>query len=271
MSIIEKAMEKARQAAGEVDKKDPALPDAPAPQQLPVKDDPKVVHVTPAPELIMADPARYNLGGEYRLLKETLLALRKDHPNKNMFMVASAMRNEGKTVVACNLAATLAHEFDHTVLLIDADLRSPSCHAMFGLQRPKGLSDCLLHSVPFSDALIRTDLGRLSFLGAGSNISNPAELFTSNLMRDLLQEIKQRYPDRITIIDSAPLLPFAETRALSRIVDGIILVARENITAKNHFDSALKTLDGCPLLGVVYNDASSYGSDKEIFDLPSAY
>lgn len=271
MSIIEKAMEKARLAAEEGNKVIPSLSKSPTPPQLPLKESSKSVHVTPAPELIMADPTRYNLGGEYRLLKETLLALRKEQPNANMFMVTSAMRNEGKTVVSCNLAATLAHEFDHTVLLMDADLRAPSCHGMFGLQRPRGLSDCLLHNVPFSDVLIRTDLGRLSLLGAGSSITNPAELFTSNLMRDFLQEIKQRYPDRITIIDSAPLLPFSETRALSRIVDGIILVVRENVTAKSHLDSALKTLDGCPLLGVAYNDASSYGSDKEIFDLPGAY
>ena len=186
-------------------------------------------------------------------------------------MVTSAMRNEGKTMVANNLAVTLAYEYDIRVMLIDADLRAPCCHKMMGIKRDKGLSDILLHGTPFEEVLIHTGLGRLSMIGAGSPIEKPDELFTSTLMSNFLHEVKERYFDRVVIIDTVPLLPFPESRALSQQVDGIILVARENVTAKAHLDEALNELEGLPLLGVVYNDASNYGADREVFELPYAY
>lgn len=281
MSIIEKAMEKARKNANRQKMRLSAQlpPDIGAytdeeRRQKEALRDIRVtdgIEVRPVPELIMARSADLSQGGEYRLLKEYLLALRKYQPALNMFMITSAMRNEGKTMVSCNLSATLAHEFDHTVLLIDADLRAPSCHRMLGITRPRGVCDCLLRGSPISEVLIHTGLGKLALLGAGDPIDNPAELFTSSIMRDFLFELKHRYSDRIIIIDTPPLLPFAETRALSRLVDGVILVARENVTAKNHLDAALRTLEGTPLLGVVYNDTVSYGTDKEIYETPYNY
>lgn len=288
MSIIEKAMEKARQDLGDV--KQEGVP----PQQQPRPSHPihpsqvrlraadakessvatrkKNQNIAPRPEIIMARSNVPTQGGEYRLLKEYILALRREQPDKSLFMVTSPMRNEGKTVVSCNLAATLAREFDHTVLLVDVDLRAPTCHKMMGLpDRPKGLSDCLIHNDPFSEHVIHTGIGRLSMLCAGSPINNPAELVTSRRMQKFLLEIKHRYPDRIVLLDTLPVVPFSESRALSRMVDGILLVVRENVTGKAHLDSALCSLEGSPMLGVVYNGASSFGTDKEIFDLVYEY
>ena len=276
MSIIEKAMEKARQGS-------PQSLEAPQPRmvsqsahQMEEQEKPReplhVVRFDPAPELVMCQPQTASLGGSYRLLKERLLGMRKERPDMNLFMISSSMRAEGKTVVSCNLAAAMALEFDHTVLLIDADLRAPSCHKMFGLPgRPKGLTDCLLYDTPFSDVVMHMDLGRLSLLCAGSATDNPSELFTSNRMQKFLLEIKHRYPDRIVIIDTVPLLPFAESRALTRVVDGVVLVVREKVTAKAHLESTLRILEGSPLLGVVYNGTSSYGADREIFELVYGY
>lgn len=288
MSIIEKAMERARREQAEQVAAFPETPPIPelAPQvpekttfvenkvwQDGNKEEVATVVVKPVPELIMAHSRSLNVGGEYRLLKEYLLSLRKSRPDMSLFMVASSMRNEGKTTVSCNLATAFAQEFDHTVLLVDMDLRAPTCHRMFGLSgRPKGVVDCLLHNVSFSDVVIHTNLGRLSLLPAGSAMDeSPSELFTSNRMIDFLAEIKHRYPDRIIILDTVPLLPFAESRALSRIVDGVLLVVRENVTSKAHLEATMHALDGAPLLGVVYNGASSYGTDKEIFELVYDY
>lgn len=264
MSVIEKALEKARQQALS-ETGAPALgsPAATVPAEN------KAEAVTPAP-LLTAGLSNALMGEEYRLLKERLLSMAKKD-GMNMFMVTSAMRNEGKTLISCNLALALAHEFDHTALLIDADMRAPSCHRMFGLKRSPGLTDCLLRSLHFSEALIHTGMGRLSFLPAGTPVPSPAELFSSHLMQDLLLEMKQRYPDRVIIIDTSPILPFAETRTLSRTVDGVLLIVRENITSRSHLESALQCLKNSRLLGLVYNDVGNYGPEKEVFNLSYTY
>ncbi len=227
----------------------------------------RTTQINPIPELIMASQEALTLGGSYRLLKEYIIALRKSQPEKSLFMITSPMRNEGKTLTSCNLACALAAEFDTTVLLIDVDLRAPSCQRVLGVKNPpKGLSDCLMHNTPITDCLIHTGIGKLSLLCAGSIIDNPAELTTSKRMQDFLLEVKHRYPDRIIILDSLPLLPFAESRALSRMVDGVILVVRENVTYKSHIEASLQHLQDVPLLGMVYNAATAYGTEKDIFN-----
>ncbi len=229
------------------------------------------IRIKPGPAVVTANKAPGFMGEEYRLLKERLFTISRASRNMNVFMITSPMRNEGKTVVSCNLALSLAHDFDHTVLLIDADLRAPGCHRLLGLPRSTGLVDCLMGEGNFQDSLVHTGVGRLSFLSAGTATPNPAELFSSSLMNDLLHEMKHRYPDRFIIIDTSPILPFAETRALSRLVDGVILVARENVTLKAHLTSALQTLEGSNVLGIVYNDAGNFGTDKEVFNLCYTY
>ncbi len=273
MSVIEKALEKARQEACR-ENSAPVAPAAPekavqTPPAAPIAPAANKTAAAPAP-LLAAGLSDSLMGEEYRLLKERLLSLSKKN-GINLFMVTSPMRNEGKTLISCNLALALAYEFDHTALLIDADMRAPNCHRMLSLQRGPGLADCLLHDLDFGEALIRTGLGRLSFLPAGNPVASPPELFSSNRMQSLLLEMKRRYPDRIIIIDTAPILPFAETRALSRAVDGTLLVVRENVTSKNHLESALQCLDSSSLLGLVYNDVGNYGPEKEVFNLSYSY
>ncbi len=270
MSIIEQALEKARRAAQqEVD--EPRTP--PAPERTPQSQsaDPRSASANSVPPSqaprIQPDPG----GEEYRLFKEKLLAVRQNNSAMNMFLITSPMRNEGKTHVTCNLAMSLAHELDHTVLLIDADMRSPSCHRVLGIPRPEGLSDCLVHGKNFWEVLIHTGIGRLSFISSGTPVSNTSELFASNLMRDLLMEIKQRYEDRIILIDTAPILPFAETRSLSRVVDGVVLVVRENVTVKSHLEATMRLLKDSNFIGAVYNDAQHCGTEKDIFDLRYTY
>ena len=268
MSIIEQALEKARRTARREPDAPPIAPprpwqDVPAGGNTPAADG----ALLPREPIIRTAP----VGEEYRLFKERLLAIQKADHSKNMFLITSPMRNEGKTHVACNLARSLAQELDHTVLLIDADMRSPSCHRMLGIPRPEGLSDCLTRGKKFWEVLIHTGVGRLSFLSSGLPAPNTAELFASKLMRDLLMEIKQRYDDRIILIDTTPILPFAETRSLSRLVDGVILVVRENVTVKSHLEATMRLLKDSNFIGAVYNDAQNQGADKDIFNLRYSY
>ncbi len=194
---------------------------------------------------------------EYRKLKSSLTAFMRKDQFKNVIMVTSSVACEGKSITALNLAITLAQEFDHTVLLVDADLRKPSLHDYLGMETGKGLSDYLAGEAVLGDLLIRIGIGRLTFLPAGTPIRNPVELFSSQKMKVFVAEIKKRYPDRFIIIDTPPVLPFAETRLLGALVDGIVFVVREGQTTLENINESINALGKSKLVGTVYNDASA--------------
>lgn len=189
---------------------------------------------------------------EYRKLKEALVKMTKREHFENLIAVTSATAGEGKSMTAVNLAASLACEFDHTVLLVDADLRRPSVHRYLGLGSHKGLSDCLLEGLDIGEFLIKTDIGKLSVLPGGTPMPNPAELFSSETMRALFREMKARYADRYIIIDTPPVLPFAETRSIAGFVDGVVLVVKEGGPSLEQVQTAIDALDN-KVLGLVYN------------------
>ncbi|MBW4054713.1 MAG: tyrosine-protein kinase family protein [Proteobacteria bacterium] len=194
---------------------------------------------------------------EYRKLKSVIVKMTKEGSFLNMLMVTSSIGGEGKSLTSLNLALSMAQEFDHTVLLVDADIRKPTIHSYLGIKNSAGLTDCLLDDVDVKDALIRTGIGKLSFLPAGRSVPNPAEVFTSQRMRDFFLEIKNRYHDRYIIIDTPPVLPFAETRSLSTIVDSIVLVAKEGLVTLHNIEETMEYIKGTPLLGIVYNEATT--------------
>lgn len=194
---------------------------------------------------------------EYSKLKSVIVQLTKKGSFLNMLMVTSSLGGEGKSLTSVNFALSLAQEFDHTVLLVDADIRKPTIHTFLGLENSLGLTDCLLDGVDMKDALLRTGIGKLSILPAGRSVPNPAEVFTSQLMRDFFLEMKTRYHDRYIIIDTPPVLPFAETRSLSAIVDGIVLVAKEGLVTLHNIEETIESIKGAPMLGIVYNEAAT--------------
>jgi receptor protein-tyrosine kinase/non-specific protein-tyrosine kinase len=211
---------------------------------------------------------------QYRKLKSSLLRLTNEGWSRNMLMVTSAIAGEGKSLTAANLAITMAQEYDLTVLLIDADLRRPSIHTYLGFEQTIGLSDCLQDGIDIGDAIIKTNIGnigdatintnfsKLSVISAGREVEKPLELFASKKMQELMTEIKHRYKDRYVIIDTPPLLPFAETRSLAQIVDGIVFVIQEGVTPQESVLEAREVLKGCPILGVVLNDSTSLNTES---------
>ena len=198
---------------------------------------------------------------QYRKLKSALVRLTNEDRFRNLLMVTSAIAGEGKSLTAANLAISMAQEYDLTVLLIDADLRRPSIHEFLGFEQTIGLSDCLQDGINIGDAIIKTDIDKLSVISAGREVAKPLELFASKKMQELMAEIKHRYNDRYVIIDTPPLLPFAETRSLAHIVDGVVFVIHEGVTPQESVLEAKEILKGCPVLGVVLNDST--GLDPE--------
>lgn len=210
----------------------------------------------PEETLVVVNQPLSPMAEEFRKLKESLVKMTRRERFDNLIAVTSATVGEGKTMTAVNLAASLAGEFDHTVLLVDADLRRPSVQKYLALEHHKGLSDCLREGLDVGDVLVRTDIGKLTVLPAGTPVANPVELFTSEAMRLLFQELKHRYPDRYIIVDTPPVLPFAETRSVAGMADGVLLVVREGRPSIAQIEDAIEALGG-NVLGIVYNGAQS--------------
>lgn len=257
MSRIESALEKAAQLRG-------AAQAAPAERSPDPAASPKVhgptrtITIAPGNRLLATLTEPHSAVAEqYRKLKGSLVRITKEGTFRNLIMVTSAVAGEGKSLTAANLAISLAQEFDLTVLLVDADLRRPSIHNYFGFEQGVGLSDCLQDGNDIGEAIVKTDLGKLSIISAGREVEKPLELFASRRMEELLAEIKTRYSDRYVIIDTPPLLAFAESRALAHMVDGIVFVVHEGVTPQKDVMEAKELLKGCPVLGVVLNDSTT--------------
>lgn len=203
----------------------------------------------------LGDPAGV-VAEQYRKLKSMIIRLTKRDAFRNVLMVTSSLSSEGKSVTCVNLALMLAQEYNHTVLLVDADLRRPSLHQYLGIEPGAGLADVLLGACDLSAAIVPTGMPKLSFLASGSAVRNPAELLSSQAMKDLLRELKQRYRDRYVLIDTPPALPFAETHAVSMLADGVVFVVKEGAASMNNIREALEIMAEAHLLGLVYNDAS---------------
>lgn len=199
---------------------------------------------------------------EYRKLKSVLVKLTEGPEFRNTLMVTSSVPNEGKSLTALNLSVSLAQGLDNTVLLIDADLRRPSLHRYLEIEDGPGLSDILRGEAEIGAAIVPTGIGKLSIIRAGSHVDNPVELFSSQRMKAIVEEMKQRYPDRYVIFDTSPLLPFAESRALAHTVDGVLFVVMERLASQGAIREALDSIRGASVLGVVYNAAESSGNEE---------
>jgi protein-tyrosine kinase len=206
------------------------------------------------PLVVTHNDPRSPVAEEFRKLKSRLLHLEQAGQGKRSLMITSSLGGEGKSVTTINLAITLAQEYDHTVLMVDADLRKPTLHRYLGVPAAPGLADCLMDGMDPAEGIIRTGLGKLSFLPAGREVENPAELLASERMRQLVQQMRRRYPDRFLLIDTPPILPVAEARILSKLVDGVIFVVREGGVGMTDLQEALDGVQRDKVLGIVYNN-----------------
>jgi receptor protein-tyrosine kinase/non-specific protein-tyrosine kinase len=254
MSRIEKALEKAvrlRETGAALN------PDENAAAPVLAEGEP-VTFTTENPYLVTFREPASPIAEEYRKLKTAIMRqTKKDF--RNTLTITSPLSGEGKSITCVNLAVMLAREYGQTVLLVDADLRRPMLQDYLGISPDRGLSDCIADNVDAAEAIVKTGIPKLSFLSSGRRVDNPAELVSSFKTKNFLTELKHRYPDRYVLIDTPPLLPFAETQALALLADGVVFVVREGVASPKGITDALELLKGAAVLGVVYNDASSAG------------
>lgn len=268
MSRIEVAMEKAARLRQEREREQPAEAPAPVTASQPQKEQWTSGASLRYGKLAPTDPFLVNLhdphsptAEEYRKLKSALVKMTTGEVFRNCIMVTSSLPCEGKSLTALNLALTLAQELDHTVLLVDADLRRPSLHSYLNLEQGVGFSDVLTGKAQLGETIIATGIGKLSVIRAGGRVENPTELFSSQHNKTVITELKSRYPDRYIIFDTPPVLPFAEARSLAHLVDGVLFVVMERLASQANIAEAVESLKGCPVLGTVYNAATVDNKD----------
>ncbi len=217
--------------------------------------------------LISPDAPRSQLADQYRVIKRPLIANAMGKgaaPIKrgNLIMVTSAISGEGKTFTAVNLAMSIAMELDNTVMLVDADVPKPSVLKMLGLPPAPGLLDALTdESVALSQVLMRTNVDKLSLLPSGTQHPRATELLASEAMIKLLDEMANRYPDRIIIFDSPPLLMTTESRVLASHMGQVVVVVRAERTARSDVKHALAAIESCPVKMMLLNQARAATQD----------
>ena len=214
--------------------------------------------------LVTAAGGRTALVEDFRIIKRPLIkrafAARKpgDNPG-NLIMITSSLPGEGKTFCAINLAMSIAMELDHTVLLVDADVARPSVLRTLGLPAQRGLMDILLDdNIDMADVMLRTNVNTLSILPAGTSSPRATELLASHMMKNLVNEIANRYPDRIVIFDSPPLLLTSESHVLASNMGQIVLVVESERTTQHAVKESLRQLEGLSNVNLIYNKSREF-------------
>lgn len=203
---------------------------------------------------------------EFRRIKRPLIdnALKRlggvgEH--MNLIAVMGAVPGVGKTFCSVNLAASISLEREVSVMIVDADVAKPHISTAFGMAGRPGLIDALLDDgINLDDIIVRTDLNDIQILPAGQSHQQSTELLASDRMASLMHEISSRYPDRIIIMDSPPLLITSEAQAVARQAGQIAFVIECGKTTNQQVHDALELLDRNKAINVIFNK-SAHGTN----------
>jgi capsular exopolysaccharide synthesis family protein len=226
--------------------------------------EPTEMEATPTVKIDVAIDARLvsltdarGLGAEkFRALVTRLEHQRKDRQLRSL-QVTSAINNEGKTLVAGNLAVTLAKHTGSRVLLVEGDLHRPTLASLFGLRDLRGIGDwwkAREENERIAQYVYRLNEIPLYFLGAGRPSDQPSQVLQSSRFGETFARLTGWFD--WVVVDSAPILPVIDANLWSRIVDGTLLVVREGVTPLKALKKSMESLDRPELIGIVLNEAS---------------
>jgi capsular exopolysaccharide synthesis family protein len=227
----------------------PAVPSAPWEQfeSLPVS-------LVPYSRLVSVVEKDGLAAEKFRFLAVRLRHLQQRRPLKQL-LITSSMPAEGKSMVAANLACTLASRRQQKVLLLEGDLRRPTLQRQLGLGRIPGLSQYLQGTLDEKAPIYRLDALGLWIMPAGAVPDNPLELMQCGRLSPLMERLNTWF-DWI-VIDSPPVLPLADTSVWTRLADGILLVARRGTTDKEQLKRGLEAIEPTKLLGALLNSSTN--------------
>jgi capsular exopolysaccharide synthesis family protein len=171
-------------------------------------------------------------------------------------MITSANRGEGKSTVASHLALTVARFKEKKSLIIDADLRKPKIHQMFGVDKEPGLAECLKDNLDPLEVIKDTKIDNLKVMTSGKLIKSPSHLFEKEALRNIFEKIKFYYD--IIIVDSPPVIAVSDPMLISGALDSVIMVVLAGKTPQKVVLRARDILLNADanIIGVVVNNLS---------------
>jgi capsular exopolysaccharide synthesis family protein len=200
---------------------------------------------------------------QYRSLR-TRIKRAEGNRSMRVVVITSPAKGDGKSLTAANLSLTMGQEFQQRILVMDADLRRPTLHRLFGIGDGPGLADVLMGGVELDHVLVSLPEYHLTILPAGTLPSHPAELLGSAAMRRVLDTLRTRF-DRI-LMDMPPVAPLADLHIVAPMVDGLLMIVRAGMTPKPAIEHALSGLDVSKVLGLILNESGGDGSNRQEYE-----
>lgn len=209
--------------------------------------------------LITLEQSKSPISEAFRTLRTNVQFTSVDSKTKKI-MVTSAGPREGKSSTVANLAVSIA-QAGKTVLVIDADLRNPTQHKLFGVNNAEGLSVALVQDQDYHLFIKETAVPGVTVLTGGPIPPNPAELVGSKRMKRLIEEVSTQYD--MVLIDTPPIVAVTDAAILAQEVDGVILVLASGEVNRDFAQRAKELLDkvGAKILGAVLNKADMKTSE----------
>ena len=192
----------------------------------------------------------------YKMLRTRCLQI-MDANQWNTLAITSPNEDSGNSLTATNLAISIAMEFNRSVLLIDANFQNPGICNLLNIKTKSGLSDYLTHNTPINELLVNIEVDDITILPAGKAILNSAELLRSPKMLTLINELKNKDPNRIIIFDLPPLLSQDDTLGFIPAVDCILLVVDEGHTKIEELKQSAALLKDINVLGTILNKSTT--------------
>jgi protein-tyrosine kinase len=192
------------------------------------------------------------IGQAYRVLRTRVLQWLDTHRRNTVAMI-SAGEGDGKTLSAVNLALSIANDTNHTVLLVDFDLRSPSIHRYLELDSTRGVEQFFSGDASIADLLVSVGHPRFAVLPCVAPVAGSSELLAGNAVRELVAELKSRYADRIILFDLPPALLGDDAIAFLPLVDSALVVIGEGATRRDDLARLSELLADTPVVGSILN------------------
>jgi protein-tyrosine kinase len=203
-----------------------------------------------------SDPA----AAAFRMLRTQVLQ-RMDEKSWQSLAVLSPNADDGKTTTAINLAISLAHDRRHTVLLVDCDLKQPTIAVSLGITPAFGLDDVICGKARVEQCLVHPDgFDRLVILPARAALSNSSEALSGPLGRELVSELRERYPERIILYDLPPIMGADDALAFLPLVECGLMVVAEGSTRREDLLRCMELVSRTPIVGTVLNRSTTVTS-----------